>query len=900
MVKLSRTLGVAITVIVVGTLLFGGIVYAAPDADWPLEVTIGLKDYKFATHSGSATEGNWIELLDSTGTSFPLPTISFEYSGISSGLHEGTTADVDIDVDSSFRNDDVIYPYETHQLYYDSGGGVTINYKFNGHTNFAGNNYQVKLVSIADPEAWEDAVDDLFEGDPSTLEGLLGAYASAGTLDASGDATGSFAGVAAGDYVMFVWTNSGTLMEIYSATFVTVLESDISATVPANVEEGQDLDVDITINGGLSTGLTYGVVMIHEGQYKADAEMTGGSSVPTTEITINGATFIDAVGGSWEVFGGGVAGLNKDYLVDFMGDAFSGAYYSTAFGSASLSVTTNGLAEGDYHVFGLTYDSSTTDLTVGKRLVGLTHGTTFVEEETLPFIVIPIIDDTPDPDEIAELDPEDAVEIIEDLEVEDAVELIEELDVDDAAEIVEELEVETAVEIVSEMNTTSASEVIEEVSEEVAAAIVEELEPETAVEIIEELETETVTEILETVTVEAAADIVEAAIEPDQLDTVTTVMNEVGAEEAADILLEVEPSQGAQVVTGMAEKDLNAAAVRVEEAVKKKIGETDPAKAEEIIQKIATTLDNMDVGALVDIFTEIANLPNTPSTVAEVLYVWEPEKVQEVISIWMDSGAYEELAAVFSYFTPEFTETTYPAMSADDRTTLYPYFNAATLGMLPQLGEFTATISLSEDTVELGDSVTVTAVISNIGDETDSTTVGFSVDGTEVDSEIVSLDSGASTTLTWTVSKTAEGTYTVEVLGDTESFTVEAPPTPAEFSLSALSVSPSVIEPDVDVTVTFTVENTGELSGDYEIEVKVDGDVVETKTGSLDGGDSQMLTSTVTSDEEGIHTVAVDGLDAQFSVETVEQPSSFPIVYVAVGLVVIVAAAYFYMQSQKE
>ena len=98
--------------------------------------------------------------------------------------------------------------------------------------------------------------------------------------------------------------------------------------------------------------------------------------------------------------------------------------------------------------------------------------------------------------------------------------------------------------------------------------------------------------------------------------------------------------------------------------------------------------------------------------------------------------------------------------------------------------------------------------------------------------------------------------------------------------------------------MTFTVENTGEESGDYSVPVKVDGATVDTLTGTLAGGDSETLTATVSSVEEGTHTVSVDGLDAEFNVEV--PPSKFPWTYVVAAVVIVAAAAYIYMQQQKQ
>jgi hypothetical protein len=151
------------------------------------------------------------------------------------------------------------------------------------------------------------------------------------------------------------------------------------------------------------------------------------------------------------------------------------------------------------------------------------------------------------------------------------------------------------------------------------------------------------------------------------------------------------------------------------------------------------------------------------------------------------------------------------------------------------------------------------------------------VDSVEEDTETVTLTGGASTSVSFTVSKTAEATYSVDVNGLTSSFTVETPeipepPEPAEFEVSDLSVTPSEIDGGDDVIVSMTVSNVGEESGSHTIEVKVDGVLMDSGTVTLDGGASTTVGFTVTSSIAGSHAVSVDGLSGSFSVRAPPEP----------------------------
>jgi hypothetical protein len=350
----------------------------------------------------------------------------------------------------------------------------------------------------------------------------------------------------------------------------------------------------------------------------------------------------------------------------------------------------------------------------------------------------------------------------------------------------------------------------------------------------------------------------------------------------------------------MANDDLTEAAKTVEAAVKKRLGETDPEKAKEILDKIADALDNTDVDTLVDIFVEIANLPETPETVATVMEAMEVNKVLDVVSAWVEAGSLEELAEVFSYFTEDFLETIYLGITTAERTALYPYLSAETVAALPDLGEFEVSdLTISPETAEPGEVVTISVNVENVGTGTSSYTVNLKIDGTTEESTQLSLAADDEETVTWTVSKTTAKTYNVDVNGLTGSFTVEepAPPAPAEFVLSNLAVSPTTVETGETVTVSVTVTNVGEEAGSHTAELLVDGSKVDEETVTLVGGASETIEFTGVSGDEGTHTVSVGDLSGSFTVEAPpEEPGLNWALYAVAGIVILVIAYVVYKQ----
>jgi hypothetical protein len=187
---------------------------------------------------------------------------------------------------------------------------------------------------------------------------------------------------------------------------------------------------------------------------------------------------------------------------------------------------------------------------------------------------------------------------------------------------------------------------------------------------------------------------------------------------------------------------------------------------------------------------------------------------------------------------------------------------------------------------------TISLLVTNVGDLEGSTTVDLLVNGVKEQSKSVTLVGGARTMVSFTVTKTTTGSYAVKVGDLTGRFTVMKPPTPAAFTFTGLVMSPADVTPGAEVTVSMTVKNTGEQSGTYSAELKLDGTTKETKTGTLAGGASTTVTFKVSSQTEGTHTVQVGTQTGSFTVTTPPTPP-FPVSpgYIAGILIVIIAAA---------
>jgi hypothetical protein len=90
--------------------------------------------------------------------------------------------------------------------------------------------------------------------------------------------------------------------------------------------------------------------------------------------------------------------------------------------------------------------------------------------------------------------------------------------------------------------------------------------------------------------------------------------------------------------------------------------------------------------------------------------------------------------------------------------------------------------------------------------------------------------------------------------------------TQAQFIVSNLTISPSQIQPNQEVTINVNVANTGGTSGDYNLELKVNGISKATKQVTLAAGTSQTVSFTITGDAAGKYSVEISDLQGEFVV----------------------------------
>lgn len=85
-------------------------------------------------------------------------------------------------------------------------------------------------------------------------------------------------------------------------------------------------------------------------------------------------------------------------------------------------------------------------------------------------------------------------------------------------------------------------------------------------------------------------------------------------------------------------------------------------------------------------------------------------------------------------------------------------------------------LSISPSSAGIGESVTISATVKNTGDDEGSEDIALKVDGDEVDTKAVTVAAGASKSVTFSYTTTAEGTYAIKVDGLSGTLIVTAAP----------------------------------------------------------------------------------------------------------------------------
>ena len=180
-------------------------------------------------------------------------------------------------------------------------------------------------------------------------------------------------------------------------------------------------------------------------------------------------------------------------------------------------------------------------------------------------------------------------------------------------------------------------------------------------------------------------------------------------------------------------------------------------------------------------YLEITKENITDNDISAVTITFRIEKV------WITSQRIEENTISLKRYNLENCEwVSLPTIEIIENSE-FVYFSAtspglcyfAISGMAVSLASATFTVSsliISPSRVYAGQLVSISLTVKNTSDLSDTYSVALKINGIVESTENVSLAGGGTMLVTFTISKDTEGTYNVEVCGQTGTFTVTEPP----------------------------------------------------------------------------------------------------------------------------
>ncbi|MDS0221608.1 cell surface glycoprotein [Haloarcula sp. S1AR25-5A] len=187
--------------------------------------------------------------------------------------------------------------------------------------------------------------------------------------------------------------------------------------------------------------------------------------------------------------------------------------------------------------------------------------------------------------------------------------------------------------------------------------------------------------------------------------------------------------------------------------------------------------------------------------------------------------------------------------------------------------------ALSSRAVGEGDSIEVTATVTNTGDRAGTYEVPLTVSDEEVDTTEVELGPDESTTVSFTQSFNAVGNYAIGLDGERIG-TVQVSE-PATFETTTVEINRTAVATGEPIAVTATVRNEGDDEGTADVRLQEDGNTIDTQSVTLSGGESTTVTFVQSFSEAGTRDIAVDN---QFGASvTVTEPATFDITNAQVG-----------------
>jgi len=265
---------------------------------------------------------------------------------------------------------------------------------------------------------------------------------------------------------------------------------------------------------------------------------------------------------------------------------------------------------------------------------------------------------------------------------------------------------------------------------------------------------------------------------------------------------------------------------------------------------------------------------------------------------------------------------------ADCINTCLDHFSIYTIMVNTRPAEFQLSeLTMTPDEVYIDRDVTISVMVTNIGDLTGNYGAILQINYVVKETREITLAGSDNVTVSFSMTPDAIGEYAVNIGGLLGTFNVKTPeippapthvptvaPSPASFTISDLSVTPSEVKPSEEVTISAVVTNAGGCDGNCVVCLKIDGIEEAKKEVTVGAGKSETVTFIIAKDTKGSYTASIDDKTGQFTV-IVPQPSlpkptgALPVQppndwwrivsIIAAGVVIIGLLVYFFVWRKR-
>jgi hypothetical protein len=177
-----------------------------------------------------------------------------------------------------------------------------------------------------------------------------------------------------------------------------------------------------------------------------------------------------------------------------------------------------------------------------------------------------------------------------------------------------------------------------------------------------------------------------------------------------------------------------------------------------------------------------------------------------------------------------------------------------------------SSLSVAPETVKAGDTVKVSAIVTNQGNLPGDYKVTLRLNEVEIESKNLSLAGESTEELTFSTAQDNPGTYNINVNGLTTKFTVEKPLALASMKASNLDLSTTQVTAGETITISAMITNTEDVTDTFIVALKINGSVMDTKEVTLVAGASDMVVFTTFGNTAGTYSYDVAGLTGEFVV----------------------------------